>query len=254
MRWITTIFFIFYIIAPVHAQHLISAHAGLITFTEGPVFLDQTPFQFSEDQLRELAKGQRLQTTATGRAEVQLGPATSLWMGKQAGIRMIDPLLTNTSIQLEQGEIFIEIAQKYEKNILNILLGDTAVELKEIGLYHLSCNPNQIHVYKGTVKLRQNNKEKTVKMGKAADLGNPLKIYAFQESQPNAILQWANRRSQVLFRPIMLTRRMESARRQTEDRLFWQQVQQVQEMQIQMIKQMQQQIQKEQMMQQLPQP
>lgn len=255
MRRIVTVFFLFCVITPVHAQYLISSRAGLITFADGPVFLEQTPFQFDEDRLRELAKGQRLQT-ATGRAEVQLGPATSLWMGTQASIRMIEPLLTNTSVQLEQGEFFIEIAQKYKKNVLNILLGDTVVELKEIGLYHFSCNPNQMHVYKGKAKLRQNNKEKTVKKGKAADLVRPLKIYKFQKNPPNALLQWAARRSQVLFRPIMLARRMEAVRRQMGDRVFWQQMQQIQEMQARMEQQMQmeQMIQMKQIMQQRPQP
>jgi len=253
MRLANAIFFILFFVSTVQAQHLINVRAGLITLAEGPVFLEEKPFQFKSEDLKALQREQRLQTTA-GRVEVQLGPGTSLWMGANGSIRMINPVLENTVIQIEDGEIFIEIAEKYKNNSLSILSGSSSVEIKEPGQYRFTSNPHQLQVFKGKAKVRQNNKKHTVKKGKAADLDNLFEIYKFQESRHDPLLQWAARRSRIVHGPILLAQRMEATRQRTNNQRYWFEMQRMQQMQIQRMQQelqMQQtQIQRMQQMQQ----
>ena len=245
MRPAALTFFVFCILPGLAAQQLINARAGLITFAEGPVLLEKMPFQFSAEKLAELESGQVLQTV-TGWAEVQLGPGSSLWMGPGSAIRMVRSALEDTLIRIERGEIFVEIAEKYKGNLLTIGLGDSEIELKEQGQYSFKESPNRIYVYQGKARISARNKGLTVKKDRVAYLDPPCKIEKSERIGHDALEKWAMERSRVLFRPILLARRMEAARQQIENLRYWQEMQQLRDLEQ---RRMQQEMQTEQMRQ-----
>lgn len=226
-------------------QNLINARAGLITFAEGRVLLEKLPLQFSAERLEVFESGQLLQTV-TGKAEVQLGPGSSLWIGPGSGIRMVRSALHDTVIQVERGEVFIEIVEKYKNNLLNIRLGNSVVELKERGRYSFKRDPNRLYVHQGKASISMDGKNLTVKKGRVAYLGSPEKIQEFKQINYGPLEKWAMERSRIVFQPVLLARRMEAARLQMENRRYWQEMQQLRELE-QM--RMQQEMQMEQMRQ-----
>ncbi|MEJ2110166.1 MAG: hypothetical protein P8Z37_09690 [Acidobacteriota bacterium] len=246
MRLAAAICFIIYAFSPAQAQYIVNARAGLITSAHGQLYLDKKPFHFTQNRYEELAKGQRLETTS-GLAEIQLGPAASLWMGLQGSIGMLSPNITNTVVRLERGEIFIEIAEKYKKNKISVQLGNAVVELKEIGRYYINSTPPQLHVLEGKAGIQRNDRGKTVKKGKAVDLSDRMNIFAFREDWSNQLLDWANKRSNILFYPVRMARRMEALRRQMDNLRYFRDMQEFQQMQIQ-------QMQMEQLRQRIPNP
>jgi hypothetical protein len=240
-------FMLFCIIPRLAAQQLINARAGLITFAEGPVLLEKMPFQFSAEKLKVLGNGQTLQTDA-GKAEVQLGPGTSLWMNSGTGIRMVRSILKDTVVRIERGEVFIEIAEKYKDNLLSIRLGDSVVELREKGRYSFRENPNRLYVHQGKARLSVGGKNLTVKKDKVAYLDSPYKVQKFEQMGDDSLEKWAVERSRVLFQPILMARRAEAVRQQMENLRYWQEMQQLreleqmrmqQEMQLEQMRQMQ---------------
>lgn len=246
MRPAALAIFLFCIIPGLAAQQLINARAGLITFAEGPVLLGKIPFQFSVEKPEVLENGQVLQTVS-GRAEVQLGPGSSLWMDSGSSIRMVRSALDDTVVQLESGEIFIEIAEKYKNNLLSVRTGDSAVELKEKGQYSFKKSPVRLCVHQGKARLLVSGKKITVKKGKVAFLEPPYKVRKLRQIGHDPLSAWAAERSRVLFQPILLARRMEAARQQMENMRYWREMQQLRE---QEQLRMQQEMQLEQMRQQ----
>jgi hypothetical protein len=246
MRPAALAFFLFCIIPGLAAQQLIHARAGLITFAEGTVLLGKMPFQFSAEKLEVLENGQVLQTV-TGRAEVQLGPGSSLWMAPGGSIRMVRSALDDTVVQIERGEIFIEIAEKYKNNLLSIRTGESEAELKEKGRYSFKESPGRLCVHQGKARLLVSGKQITVKKGKAAFLEAPYKVRELRQIGHDPLSSWAAERSRVLFQPILLARRMEAARQQMENLRYWREMEQMRE---QEQLRMQQEMQLEQMRQQ----
>ena len=88
--------------APVFAQRMVGVKAGLITSTEGSVFLENTPLKSSSDLPRTVAEGQRLQTKS-GPVEMQLGLGSVVRMGGNAALRLMDSSLEQVVLQAKAG-------------------------------------------------------------------------------------------------------------------------------------------------------
>lgn len=194
-------------------QYLVSVRAGLINYAEGDVYIDTEPLQFRTNLLQELMKGQSLQT-ASGKVELQLGPAASLWMGENGSLQMVNPSLTDTQLRIEQGSIFIEVNEKHKHNKINIQLGQSFIELKDIGVYRLDSAPPHLYVFNGKAEVRKNQKKETVKQGKFTDLDSNLKILKFDRDWKDPLHDWAIHRSYLIYGKLKLARKMEAIGRQ----------------------------------------
>jgi len=222
MRLIVQIFLFLFFASYAWSQYLVSVRAGLINHAEGLVSLDNKPLQFRTDHLQELTKGQYLRTYS-GKVELQLGPAASLWMGESGSLQMVNPNITDTRLRIEKGSIFIEIIEKYKKNRISIQLGESVIELKEIGLYRLDSELQHLYVFNGKAEIRRNQKKATVKQGKFSDLDNNLKTSKFDKNQEDSLHTWMTHRSNVLYMRIKRARRMQDRRIHMETRnMMWQ--------------------------------
>ena len=81
-RWILCLALTPLVGLPASAQSVISAHSGLIHFSEGSVFLDDQRVEQKTGKFGQMNNGSELRTQE-GRAEVLLTPGTVLASGRE---------------------------------------------------------------------------------------------------------------------------------------------------------------------------
>jgi len=205
------------------AQSSINIKPGHINYMEGRVLLDGHPIQQNFNKAHHAAEGQLL-TTGEGKAEVQFGLWTTLWMGESSSLRFDGLTHKNMRLRLEEGSIIIEIIEGYKNAILAVQVGDALTELKEIGLYRFDAETPRLRVYTGKAQVRMEEKKKTVKQGRAADFSPGLKTAKFDKKKNDLLHHWAVYRSHVLYDRIKEERLAERSRIQREKERFQQRI------------------------------
>src|ERR1700733_14768876 len=89
------------------AQTVVSARAGLITYLQGPVFLDGKRVVLKPARFPQMSDGQTL-STGRGRAELLLSPGIVLRLAESSQVRMDETQLSDTRVTLQQGDALIE--------------------------------------------------------------------------------------------------------------------------------------------------
>jgi hypothetical protein len=181
-----------------YAQQAIGVRAGLISCTEGSVYLGDDLLQQAMDLYCTMPERQQLRT-GSGRVEMQLGLGAVLRMGANGILRLEDSRLEDVKLLIESGSVLIEIFEKIRGNKVEVHFGNTRMEFREKGLYRIDTERPRLRVYGGKAKLWHCNKKATVKPGKSADLDNSLKISDFDCKQMDSLHRWAARRSFEIF-------------------------------------------------------
>src|ERR1700722_16091057 len=107
LRWILSFALTPVLGLPALAQSVISAHSGLIHFSDGSVFLDDQRVEPKAGKFDQIKNGSELRTQ-DGRAEVLLTPGTFLRLGANSAIRMISNDLDNTRVELLSGSAVVD--------------------------------------------------------------------------------------------------------------------------------------------------
>jgi len=190
---------------PLTAQKVVSARAGLITYLQGPTFLDGKRVILKTARFPQMRNGETLSTGRGGsRAELLLAPGIVLRLAENARLRMDDTNLSDTRVTLEQGEALIEVVQLAEGNRIQVELGETSTEFIRSGLYRMEISRNEtaqntMRIYGGEALVRSGIKIVDVKRGMAVNLNPDLAISPFDRKQKDPLHNWAARRSFELF-------------------------------------------------------
>src|ERR1035437_5606081 len=83
------------------------ARPGAINYAEGQVSLNGQSIGRQQIGTAEAAPGQVLET-GTGKAEMLLTPGVFLRLNDRSAVRMVSPSLTDTRVELLQGEAMVE--------------------------------------------------------------------------------------------------------------------------------------------------
>ncbi|MCU1336198.1 MAG: hypothetical protein JWO19_1779 [Bryobacterales bacterium] len=185
------------------AQKVVSARAGLITYLQGPAFVDGKRVILKPARFPQMENGETL-STSRGRAEILLAPGVVLRLSENAQVRMDDTQLADTRITLQRGDALIEIVQLPEGNRIQVKVTDTTTELTRPGLYRLGIAQNgtaenTFRVYGGEALVRSGLKTASVKRGMVVDLNPSLAVARFDRKQTDSLHAWAARRSFELF-------------------------------------------------------
>ena len=189
------------------AQKVVSARAGLITYLQGPAFVDGKRVVLKTARFPQMRNGETL-ATSRGRAEVLLAPGVVLRLSENSQVRMDDTRLDDTRITLQRGDALIEIVQLAEGNRLQVALADTTTELTRTGVYRFGTPQNAtpqnttqgaLRVYGGEALVRSGAKTVDVKRGTRVDLDAELTLTKFDRKQTDSLHAWAARRSFDLF-------------------------------------------------------
>ena len=163
---------------PLIAQKVVSARAGLITYLQGPAFLNGKRVVLKTARFPQMRNGEIL-STGRGRAELLLSPGVVLRLSESSQLRMDDAQLSNTRVTLQQGETLVEVVQLAEGNRVQVELGETSTELIRAGLYRFGISPNgtaqsRLRVYGGEALVRFGVKIADAKRGNAVTLNADL--------------------------------------------------------------------------------
>jgi hypothetical protein len=183
---------------PLTAQKVVSARAGLITYLQGPAFVDGKRVVFRSPRFPQMKNGETL-STSRGRAELLLSPGAVLRLSENSQLMIEDTQLAETRVLLQQGEALIEIIQLPEGNRIQVGVADTITELTRPGLYRFGTAQHTLRVYGGETLVRSGLKTAIVKRGMTVNLDPSLTVSKFDRKQTDSLHSWAARRSFELF-------------------------------------------------------
>ena len=192
----------------------ISARAGTISYQRGTVYVDDDLVHatYGEHPPFQMRNGQRLRIE-NGRVELLLGIGVYLRMLGPSAIRMQETKLADTRVVVENGSALIEVAGMNKDARLEVICGDSSIELKHDGSYRVDAPAEamapKLRIYSGAATVLRDGIAVKGRTGLAVDLAVGLHLSKFDLKDSDALQAWAARRSQ---------RRIENERRQAEAR------------------------------------
>ena len=170
---------------------------GMINYTEGQVLLNGNTIGSRSIGRAEAEPGGVLQTRQ-GRAEMLLTPGVFLRLGQNSAVKMIDPSLIDTQVELQQGKAMIEVDQIAGENHLNVVTNGVETRLEKNGIYEFHANPGLLAVYDGQAVVSADDRSVEVKKGHELPLGPGLpaaKAQKFDRDQTDDLYAWSKLRS-----------------------------------------------------------
>jgi FecR protein len=176
-----------------------TAYPGTLNYVEGRVSIGRESLDAKSIGSAQLGAGQTL-TTQNGKAELLLTPGVFLRVGDNSSLKMVTPNLTDTDVQLQNGEATVEVTQIYPQNRLVIEEDGAPVRLLKAGFYDFDANAEQIRVFDGeaVVEAKASDKLIKVKGGHEVDLkASELKSRGFNKKSYEAsdLYNWSSLRS-----------------------------------------------------------
>jgi len=172
-----------------------TARPGTVNYVEGQVRIDGQPVGAKAMGSTEVAPGQVLETDQ-GKAEMLLTPGVMLRLGDNSRVRVVSPSLTNTEVELMNGEAMVEASRLEKENHLSVLDNGVKTELEKNGLYKFNADQPLLAVYDGKARVLENDREVEVGKGKELALGGQLKPENFDRKQQDGLYQWSRLRSE----------------------------------------------------------
>jgi hypothetical protein len=152
-RWILCLALTPLVGLPALAQSVISAHSGLIHFSDGSVFLDDQRVEQKTGKFGQMNNGSELRTQ-DGRAEVLLTPGTFLRVGANSAIRMLSNKLEDTRVELLSGSAVLNQGQDALRDTsVTVLYNLDQVHIKQPGRYRFDSQPPQVKVESGDAEV-----------------------------------------------------------------------------------------------------
>jgi hypothetical protein len=140
-------------------------------------------------------------STGDGRAEILLTPGVYMRVGKNSAVRMVTPELTNTRVEVLQGQAMVEADFLHpEDRILVSERGATAA-IEKKGVYDFNAQTGDVKVYDGKAELTQGDQHIDLKKGRETILTASLKAQKFDRDASLAadpLYNWSKLRSEYL--------------------------------------------------------
>jgi hypothetical protein len=178
------------------AQNVISAHSGLVHYTEGKVLVAGHEVESTVANFPEVKEKQDLKTTE-GRAEVLLTPGVFLRLAENSSFLMISNRLTDSRIEFLEGSALIEAADLLKDNAVTVTVGKASVNLKKNGLYRFDSEPMRLRVYAGEAVIETPGAVTVVKESRILTFED-MQIARFDAKLGDALSRWSRRRAEYI--------------------------------------------------------
>jgi hypothetical protein len=186
--------------APLGAQEIITAKAGLIHYMEGEVQVNGKDVQPNGDQFASMKEGDTL-STQEGRVEILLNAGTYLRLSDRSSFRLVSADLEDTRLAALSGQMIVEVSDLPKDTAVTVDLMGSSMALRKRGLYEFSADePGKVRVYDGELSLTAPGTE-ALKMGKGrqismnALIAGPVK---FDKEDTTALYRWTARRARYI--------------------------------------------------------
>jgi len=182
-------------VAPGFAQSVISAHSGVIHYTEGKILVDDKDLSTKASEFADLKENSVLKTEE-GRAEILLTPGVFLRVGEQSAVKMLSNHLSDTRVELLSGEGLVEADEILKDNQVTMVYKNATVAITKRGLFDFDTSLNRLRVYDGEVIVKNPSGQLTAKKGQEVNLNDgPLMASKFDVKVGDPLVRWAARRS-----------------------------------------------------------
>ena len=176
------------------AQQIVSAHAGVVHYSEGKVFLNDKPVErkfgvFPDLQVNEVLR------TEDGRAEVLLTPGAFLRMDQHSSVKMLSRDLSDTRFEVLGGSVMVECDQVAKGADLAVVYRDHTIQLQKQGLYRLDATSGEFRVYDGRALLQTGSEQVELKKGKEAGIDGVAVAQKFNPKIGDDFYAWNGMRS-----------------------------------------------------------
>ena len=176
------------------------AQPGTVNYIEGQVNIDGQSITQKAIGSVVVYPGHLLQT-GNGKVEMLLTPGVFFRLGANSTVKMISPSLSDTRVELVQGQAMMEVADFQKEIHIQVTVGGSETTVKARGIYEFTTNPAMARVYDGKVEVMLANR--THGLGKggqlALDANNPkLKTQDFdlkQTEASNDLYNWSKLRA-----------------------------------------------------------
>ncbi len=176
------------------AQAVISAHSGVVHFSEGSVFLDDQPLDHKFATFPNIKEGSTLRTEK-GRAEVLLTPGVFLRVDENSAIRMRSNALTDTRVDFLGGSAIIDSLDALADNHVAIFYKDTEVRFPKQGVYRLDYEPGTLQAYSGEAAVTHDGKTSNVDESHLFFFTLDLDTKKLTDGTDDEFYDWARERS-----------------------------------------------------------
>lgn len=174
---------------------------GTLNYVQGSAYLQGQQLNDKNLGNSDLAPGQVLRTT-DGKAEVLLTPGVFLRLGAHSKVKMISPDISNTKVELLQGEAGIEVDEIHPQNDLQVVDNGVTTQLTKRGFYEFLANPGKVLVFTGEAQVESGNgQHQDVKKHHemALQAGAQEKPQNFKmKNAEDGLFNWSKLRSQYL--------------------------------------------------------
>jgi FecR protein len=134
------------------------AQPGTINYVEGRAFIGSQELSSSSVGSAKLQAGQSL-TTQAGKVEVLLVPGTFLRVDANSSVKMVNPGLADTEVEVDKGRAMVEGTDINKNNNIRVDLNGVTTRVMKNGLYDFDANQNTVRVFKGKAEILVNDKK-----------------------------------------------------------------------------------------------
>jgi FecR protein len=140
------------------------AQPGTVNYVEGQATLDGQAINQNSVGSAVVGQGQALQTT-NGKVEMLLTPGVFLRLGPNSTVKMVAPSLSDTRVQLVQGQAMMEVANFEKENHIQLALGAADTTIKARGIYEFTTAPAMARVYDGKAEVQMDEHTRNLDKG-----------------------------------------------------------------------------------------
>ena len=179
------------------AQAVISAHSGVVHFSEGSVFIDDQPLDHKFATFPNIKDGSTLRTEK-GRAEVLLTPGMFLRVDENSAIRMRSSSLTDTRVDFVGGSIIMDSLDALGDNHVSVLYKDTQVRFPKPGVYRLDYETGTLQAYSGEAAVIHDGKTSKIDDSHLFFFTLDLDTKKLGDGTDDEFFDWARERSNAI--------------------------------------------------------
>ena len=139
------------------------ARPGSVNYIEGAAFIGETQLHSKDVGTVTLSPGEELRTDH-GKAEILLTPGVFFRLDDHSAMRMVEPGLAKTQVELLSGRAAVEVDELYKQNDLEVVDGGVVTQLLKPGYYEFDANNPTAMVFTGKAAVEvANGKYKVIK-------------------------------------------------------------------------------------------
>ena len=188
-----------FLVAAVYAMpqgYTVSAKPGVVNYVEGNAYVNGR--QVSAQTLKAVfLNANDVISTDLGKAEVLLTPGVFLRLGNNTKVLMVSPSLTNTQVEVKQGEAMIEADDIVKDSAISVIDGGGIASIEKNGLYRFNAGEsNTAAVLEGKLQVSLGDRKTDIGKGHEVELGDNLKTEKFDPKKSDDLFAWSNVRSE----------------------------------------------------------